>query len=92
MIIDSKSYPVKTKRTFLLIALVFLVVSCGKKESFPLKIVNNTGYDLSLTFSGIVSGDPISLDDNTESETLLVSYEKRLRLTPKLICLSLIHI
>lgn len=70
--------------------IMVLVSSCGKQKSYPFRIINNSNYDITLlTFSGAVSGEEQSINANETTENLILSYDKRLRLTPKLICLSI---
>lgn len=75
---------------FFIATLLILLSSCNKRESYPFRIINNSNYDITrLSFSGAVNGDEITLNANDMSDNMTLSYQKRIRLTPKLICLSI---
>lgn len=79
-----------TIKVICVVAVLVALTSCKKEKSFPVKIVNQTNYDITnLSFSCTVSGAPLSIQSGAESETVILSYERRFRLTPKLICVSI---
>ena len=83
------SRTLKIQLTFVTFLTLFALVSCNKEESFPVQIINHSGYDInSLSFHGVVSGESIAIEGNDTSDILILSYEKRLRLTPKLLGIS----
>mgnify|MGYP000265034615 CR=1 FL=1 len=73
----------------LVLLCLALLPSCKKEINYPFRIVNATSYSLNnIRFSGAMSGNELSLNANDTSDLILLSYEKRLRLTPKLICIT----
>jgi hypothetical protein len=74
----------------LLAALFFLLGSCDKERSYPFRIINNSNYDISLlSFYFVVDGDDLSVNANDTTENFILSYEKRFRVMPKLIGVSM---
>jgi hypothetical protein len=87
-----KVFRKKSKSVFWLIVLLFLGLTygCGKQKSHTYRIINNSNYDISqLTFSGAMNGEELSINANDTSQLITLLYESRVRLTPKLICISI---
>lgn len=75
-----------------LIVLLFLLLlpSCGKQMSHKYIIINNSNHDISkLTFCGEIIGEQLSVNKNESSKHVMLSFERRFRLTPRLMCLSI---
>jgi len=80
------------RRTVVLIFAVLTVVigSCNKQRSYPYRIVNNTNYDITtVSFSGTVSGDSHSINAHDTTENKIFAYDKKVRISPKLMCLTI---
>ncbi len=73
-----------------LIGVVAFSSACKKEQSFPFRVINNSGYDISqLSFSGATSSEEVSINHGDTLENIIASYPKRFRLTPKLLCITI---
>lgn len=72
-----------------ILALLFLLSACGKEKSNTYRVINNSNHEISqLSFSGVTNGKNLSLNVNDTSELFSLTYRRRIRLAPKLICIS----
>jgi hypothetical protein len=78
------------KRTILIWIFVLLFFGCKKEKEHYFRIINKSPYDFKkLEYYGVISGEEISLHALDTSKIIILSYEKRFRLTPKLLGLRL---
>lgn len=74
----------------IVLLLLALLPSCGKEMSHKYVIINNSNHDIyQLTFCGEISGQQLSINKNETSKQVMLSFERRFRLTPRLMCLSI---
>lgn len=76
--------------TLPLLVILLVLPSCNKERIHPFQIINNSGYDIQiLSFSGAIKGNDLALNSGDTSSDIILSYEKRFRLTPKNFCISI---
>lgn len=77
----------KSVGVFLFTFLLSVSLSaCHKKMSRPFRIVNNSGVEIvNMSFGGVIEGNEISLKMGETSEIIYLYYQRRIRLSPKLL-------
>lgn len=73
--------------TFFLSGTVLL--SCKKEKTFRFRIINNSPYDIQeMLVSGTINEKTLAVTAFDTLDSIDLTYEKRFRLNPKLICIQ----